>query len=72
LVVSFSMLTVNADEHPVMKQFHKEGDEKRTPVIVPPELHKAWLAATPQEAATFMSWQQMPALYAEAAPRSAV
>ena len=72
LVVSFSMLTVNADEHPVMKQFHKQGDEKRTPVIVPPELHKAWLAATPQEAASFMSWQHMPALYAEAAPRSIV
>jgi len=66
--VSFSMLTVNADEHPVMKQFHKEGDEKRMPVIVPSELHKAWLAATPYEAASFMSWQQMPALYAEAAP----
>ena len=55
-----------------MKQFHKEGDEKRTPVIVPPELHKAWLAATPHEAASFMSWQHMPTLYAEAAPRSAV
>ena len=27
LVVSFSMLTVNADEHPVMRQFHKPGDE---------------------------------------------
>ncbi|MEY3429007.1 MAG: hypothetical protein RIS60_2359 [Pseudomonadota bacterium] len=66
------MLTVNADEHPVMKQFHKQGDEKRTPVIVPPELHKAWLAATPHEAASFMSWQHMPTLYAEAAPRSAV
>jgi putative SOS response-associated peptidase YedK len=39
LVVSFSMLTVNADEHPVMCQFHKAGDEKRTPVIIAPELH---------------------------------
>jgi hypothetical protein len=27
-VVSFSMLTVNADEHPVMNQFHKLGDKK--------------------------------------------
>jgi len=26
LVVSFSMLTVNADEHPVMRQFHKPRD----------------------------------------------
>jgi GAF domain-containing protein len=33
-VVSFSMLTVNADEHPVMRQFHKAGDEKRTPETI--------------------------------------
>lgn len=72
LVVSFSMLTVNADAHPVMKQFHKLGDEKRTPVIIPPELHMAWLGATPQHAASFMSWQHMPALKAEEAPRSAI
>jgi putative SOS response-associated peptidase YedK len=69
LVVSFSMLTVNADAHPVMKQFHKTGDEKRTPVIIPSELHMAWLGATTQEAASLMSWQHMPSLYAEAAPR---
>jgi hypothetical protein len=29
LVVSFSMLTVNVDDHPVMRQFHKSGEEKR-------------------------------------------
>ena len=34
LVVSFSMLTVNADAHPVMNRFHKLGDEKRTPMII--------------------------------------
>ena len=45
LVVSFSMITVNADEHPVMRQFHKPGDEKRTPVIIAPELHDKWLRA---------------------------
>lgn len=28
VVTSFTMLTVNADDHPVMKQFHKAGDEK--------------------------------------------
>mgnify|MGYP000580040918 CR=1 FL=1 len=45
LVVSFSMLTVNADDHPVMSQFHKPGDEKRTPVIVSPHLYNDWLSA---------------------------
>ena len=35
------MLTVNADEHPVMRQFPKPEDEKRTPVIIAPKLHDA-------------------------------
>jgi hypothetical protein len=29
VVNSFTILTVNADEHPVMKQFHKPSDEKK-------------------------------------------
>jgi putative SOS response-associated peptidase YedK len=68
LVVSFSMLTVNADEHPVMKQFHKFGDEKRTPVIIAPELHSTWLGASTESAVNLMSWQHMPPLIAEPAP----
>ncbi len=31
---SFTQLTVNADEHPLMKRFHRPGDEKRSLVIV--------------------------------------
>jgi putative SOS response-associated peptidase YedK len=69
LVVSFSMLTVNADEHPVMKQFHKPGDEKRTPVVIAPELHDAWLSADVAQATELMTWQHMPALVAGPAPR---
>jgi putative SOS response-associated peptidase YedK len=69
LVVSFSMLTVNADEHPVMNQFHQQGDEKRTPVIIAPEFHKAWLGAETMLASKFMSWQNMQSLHAQASPR---
>lgn len=50
LIVSFSMLTVNADAHPVMSRFHKAGDEKRTPVIVPQTIYADWLGATQSEA----------------------
>ena len=50
LIVSFSMLTVNADAHPVMNRFHKAGDEKRTPVIVPQTIYADWLGATQSEA----------------------
>lgn len=34
VIVSFTMLTVNADDHPVMRGFHKPEDEKRSVVIV--------------------------------------
>jgi putative SOS response-associated peptidase YedK len=68
-VVSFSMLTVNADAHPVMQQFHKPGDEKRTPVVIAPALHDAWLSADVPQAAELMNWQHMPALVACSAPR---
>jgi putative SOS response-associated peptidase YedK len=67
-VVSFSMLTVNADGHPVMKQFHKPGDEKRTPVIIAPELHDAWLSADTTQASELMTWSHMPDLLALQAP----
>jgi putative SOS response-associated peptidase YedK len=71
-VVSFSMLTINADDHPVMKRFHKEGDEKRTPVIVRPERFQVWLNATPEEAKAMMTWADMPELASAPAPRASV
>jgi len=64
------MLTVNTDEHPVMRQFHKPGDEKRTPVIIAPALHDTWLSADPAQAAELMHWQHMPELQAHPSPRA--
>ena len=43
---SFTMLTVNADDHPVMRRFHKADDEKRTPVILDGEQIEGWLGAS--------------------------
>ena len=62
------MLTVNADEHPVMSQFHKQGDEKRTPVIITPDLHDQWLSADTDQAPELMSWTHMPELRAISSP----
>jgi len=42
---SFSMLTINADEHVWMRRFHKPGDEKRSVVILDPDECAAWLQA---------------------------
>ena len=63
-VTSFSLLTVNADAHPVMRQFHAPDDEKRTPVILHPDQFNAWLDAEPPQAAAMMHWQLMPSLVA--------
>lgn len=40
-----SMLTINADEHPLMRQFHKPGDEKRSVVILDAADVDGWLQA---------------------------
>ena len=62
LVTSFSMLTVNADEHAVMKQFHKPRDEKRTPVVLAPSQFHDWLSADASVALEMMNWTKMPSL----------
>jgi hypothetical protein len=45
-----------------MKRFHKAGDEKRTPVIVPESQYKDWLGASVDQAAQMMKWEGMPQL----------
>ena len=54
LVNSFTMLTINADAHPLMQQFHKPGEEKRMVVILAPQHYQDWLASSPAEALGFL------------------
>lgn len=44
-VFSYTMLTINADTHDLMRQFHKPSDEKRMVVILAPSQFAAWLDA---------------------------
>jgi len=62
LIVTFSMLTINADEHPIMNRFHKPEDEKRTIVPLKPELFQDWLNATPNTARDLLSLSSIPEL----------
>lgn len=62
LIVSFSMLTINAGNHSVMKRFHKPEDEKRTVVPLRPELFNDWLNATPESAKSLLQIGSMPDL----------
>ena len=54
-VRSFSMLTINADNHEVMKQFHPPNDEKRALVMLEKDQVNDWLNATTDEAVSFFS-----------------
>ena len=47
VVLSFTMLTINATSHPLMKHLHKPQDEKRMVVILQESDYDAWLNATP-------------------------
>jgi putative SOS response-associated peptidase YedK len=51
---SYTMLTINADAHPLMNQFHKPADEKRMVVILHDDQHDDWLNASMQESKEFL------------------
>lgn len=48
------MLTINADDHPLMRQFHKPADEKRMVVVLPPERYQDCLEAPAEHSMDFM------------------
>ena len=52
---SHTMLTINADGHPLMNQFHKPTDEKRMVVVLPEASYDEWLGATVEDSSGFLS-----------------
>ena len=62
LIVSFSMLTIEASNHPLMNRCHKPEDEKRTVVPLRPELFQEWLNATPESARALLKLDSIPEL----------
>jgi putative SOS response-associated peptidase YedK len=57
-LLSFAMLTVNADGHPVFGRMHRPGEEKRMVVILEPAEYDHWLQCPPAQAkAYFRAWQ---------------
>ncbi len=69
IVASFTLLTVNADGHPLMGRMHRPGDEKRMPVIIAPGDYEGWLQASPESAMGFMRAWPASALSGAPAPR---
>jgi putative SOS response-associated peptidase YedK len=52
---TFTLLTINADAHPLMQHFHKPQDEKRMILILPPTSYDDWLRAKAQDRAGFLN-----------------
>jgi putative SOS response-associated peptidase YedK len=70
-LLSFSMLTINADSHSLMNRFHKPGEEKRSVVILEPQDYAAWLDADVNHAPAFLKPYPAELLKAAAAPEKA-
>jgi len=51
---SYTMLTINADEHPLLRLFHKPTDEKRMVAILPSQRYQDWLDAPAEHSMQFM------------------
>ena len=67
---SMTMLTINADGHPLMQRFHKPGDEKRSEVILPDNAWGHWLRVKSETAVRALLQPFDPAAFeAEPAPR---
>lgn len=67
---SFTQLTINADQHPLMRRFHRPGEEKRSLVIVPREQYDDWLACRdPELARHFLAPYPAERMAAQAAPK---
>lgn len=67
---SFSLLTINADAHALMRRFHAPGREKRSVVVIPPDAYRAWIyAASESEARALLVAFPVADFTALAAPR---
>ena len=69
-MLSVSMLTINADDHPLMRRFHEPGDEKRMVVLLPPDRIDAWLDSGCQDAPVFFVPYPVESLCAQSVPKA--
>jgi putative SOS response-associated peptidase YedK len=67
-LLSFTMLTVKADQHPLMRRFHRPEDEKRMVVVLHEAQYDAWLDATSERLGEFLVPFPDEALQAQPAP----
>lgn len=67
---SFTHFTLNADDHPLLKRFHRAGEEKRGVAILRPEHYDDWLSSkNPEFARVLIELRSAAELHAYAAPK---
>ena len=66
--LSFTLLTHNADRHPLMQRFHRPSEEKRSVVVIDDRHADDWLGAAPTDAADLLHAFDAQDWTAEAAP----
>lgn len=69
VVHSYTMLTISATDHALMRRFHKPNDEKRMVVILPDDQYDNWLQASPVQSLAFL--RRYPAAELQAVQASA-
>ena len=65
-IVSFTLLTLNANNHALLRRYQQPGSEKRMPVILNEGAYGAWLTVRMEKAKEFM--RQYPANWLAANP----
>lgn len=69
---SYTMLTINADDHELLRNYHQAGKEKRMVVVLPEGAYGDWLTAPVSETRGFMHAYPASALRANAVSLSLV
>lgn len=69
IILSFSMLTINAEGHEIMKHFHRSEEEKRSIVILEDRDYRAWLHADHTQAKKLLNLASSGFLLSNSAPR---
>ncbi len=65
---SFTQITINSDQHPLMRRFHKPGEEKRSLVILHQTDFDAWLSCKdPELARAYLQLYPTELMFAEPA-----
>ncbi|MDB5965847.1 MAG: hypothetical protein JWQ72_2347, partial [Polaromonas sp.] len=67
-MLSFTMLTMNATDHPLLKNYHRPEDEKRIVVILPESRYQAWLDAPAELSMDFVQHYPHDSLVATPVP----